>query len=82
MDNPLKNLFQNIMSQFSGAAAGGSVIGVDIGTSSIKVVQLKKKNGKAILETYGALALGPYADLDVGAVTNLSDDKLDRKSVV
>ncbi len=76
MDNPLKNLFQNIMSQFSGAAAGGSVIGVDIGTSSIKVVQLKKKNGKAILETYGALALGPYADLDVGAVTNLSDDKL------
>lgn len=76
MDNPFKNLFQNIMNQFSGAAAGGSVIGIDIGTSSIKVVQLKKKGGKAVLETYGALALGPYTDLDVGAVTNLPEDKL------
>jgi type IV pilus assembly protein PilM len=76
MDNPFKNIFQTIMSQFSGAATGGSVIGVDIGTSSIKVVQLKKKNGKAVLETYGALALGPYTDLDVGAVTNLPEDKL------
>jgi len=76
MDNPFKNIFQNIMNQFSGASAGGSVIGVDIGTSSIKVVQLRKKNGKAVLETYGALALGPYADLDVGAVTNLPEDKL------
>ncbi len=64
------------MNQFSSSSSGGSVIGVDIGTSSIKVVQLKKKGGKAILETYGALALGPYADLDVGAVTNLPEDKL------
>ena len=31
MDNPFKNIVQNIVSQFSGAAAGGSVIGVDIG---------------------------------------------------
>ena len=76
MDNPFKNIVQNIVSQFSGAAAGGSVIGVDIGTSSIKVVQLKRKGGKAVLETYGALALGPYVDLDVGAVTNLPNDKL------
>ncbi len=64
------------MSQFSGASSGGSVIGVDIGTSSIKVVQLRKKSGKAVLETYGALALGPYIDLDVGAVTNLPEDKI------
>jgi type IV pilus assembly protein PilM len=76
MDNPFKNIFQNIMNQFSSSSSGGSVIGVDIGTSSIKVVQLRKKGGKAVLETYGALALGPYADLDVGAVTNLPEDKL------
>ncbi len=53
-----------------------SVVGIDIGASSIKVVQLKKKGGKAYLETYGALSLGPYAGLLVGQVTNLNADKL------
>ncbi|MBP6884624.1 MAG: type IV pilus assembly protein PilM [Candidatus Pacebacteria bacterium] len=48
-----------------------SAVGIDIGTSSIKLVELKKKGGKAILETYSTLALGPYAKLDVGATTNL-----------
>ena len=76
MDNPFKKILQSVVGQFSGSAAGGSVIGIDIGTSSIKVVQLKRKNGKAILETYGALSLGPYANLDIGAVTNLPNEKL------
>jgi type IV pilus assembly protein PilM len=76
MDNPFMKIIKSVVGQFSSSSSGGSVIGVDIGTSSIKVVQLKRKNGKAILETYGALALGPYASLDVGAVTNLPDDKL------
>ena len=53
-----------------------SVVGIDIGSSSIKVVQLKNEGGRAVLETYGALALGLYADLEVGAVTNLPADKL------
>ena len=53
-----------------------SVLGVDIGPSSIKMVQLKKKKGRAILETYGELSLGPYAETEVGRATNLSADKL------
>lgn len=53
-----------------------SVLGIDIGTSSIKVVQLKKKRGKAVLETYGELALGPYAEVEVGRATNLSTEKV------
>ncbi len=48
-----------------------SVIGVDIGMSAIKVVQLKKKKGRAILETYGELSLGPYGGLEVGRAVNL-----------
>ena len=36
-----------------------SVLGIDIGTSSIKVVQLRRERGRVILETYGAIALGP-----------------------
>lgn len=53
-----------------------SVIGLDIGTSSIKVVQLSRKNGRAILETYGELSLGPYAKGSVGEATNLPLDKV------
>jgi type IV pilus assembly protein PilM len=75
MDNPFKKIISGGLSLFKNTQ-GESVIGIDIGTSSIKVVQLKKKNGKAVLETYGALSLGPYAELAVGQVTNLSSDKL------
>ncbi len=53
-----------------------SVIGVDIGSSSIKVVQLRKKGSQALLETYGELSLGPYAGVSVGQATNLTQDKI------
>jgi type IV pilus assembly protein PilM len=73
MNNLLKNLFSN----FSKTAGGGdSAIGVDIGSSAIKIVEIKRKAGKAVLETYGAIALGPYNDQDAGRVTNLPVEKL------
>jgi type IV pilus assembly protein PilM len=53
-----------------------SAIGVDIGTSSIKVVQLRRDRGVAVLETYGELALGPYAELEIGQATNLSPERI------
>lgn len=53
-----------------------SVLGVDIGSSSLKVVQLRKTGGKAVLETYGELALGPYAGGSVGQATNLSVEQI------
>ncbi len=53
-----------------------SVLGVDIGSSAIKVVQIRKKRGKAVLETYGELALGPYAGLEVGRAANLPREKI------
>lgn len=53
-----------------------SVIGLDIGSAAIKVVQLRKEHGKAILETYGALSLGPYAKEPVGSSTRLSVDTI------
>jgi type IV pilus assembly protein PilM len=49
---------------------GESVLGVDIGTSSIKIVQLSEKKGSAVLETYGEIALGPYGEADVGQSVN------------
>ncbi len=48
-----------------------SALGVDIGTSSVKVVQLRRERGRVILETYGAIALGPYAGLEIGRATSL-----------
>lgn len=53
-----------------------SALGIDIGSSSIKVVQLKKKGDKAVLETYGELSLGPYGGVSIGQSTNLPTDKL------
>ncbi len=56
--------------------SGESVLGIDIGSSSIKIVQLRKKGGKAVLETYGELALGPYAGIEIGRATSLPNDKI------
>ncbi|MDE1924830.1 MAG: type IV pilus assembly protein PilM [Patescibacteria group bacterium] len=53
-----------------------SVLGVDIGTSSIKIVQLRRERGKVILETYGAIALGPYAGVEIGRATSLPAEKI------
>jgi type IV pilus assembly protein PilM len=53
-----------------------SVLGVDIGSSSLKVVQLRKEGGQAILETYGELSLGPYGGGEVGQATNLSAEQV------
>ncbi|MCX6786319.1 MAG: type IV pilus assembly protein PilM [Candidatus Kaiserbacteria bacterium] len=53
-----------------------SVVGIDIGSSSLKVVQLRKNHGKAVLETYGELALGPYGGGEVGQSTNLSVEQI------
>jgi len=67
MANFLTNLFNR---------KSASVIGVDVGSSSIKIVQLSRKGGRAILETYGELSLGPYAGVEVGRATNLAPEKI------
>jgi len=59
-----------------GDKSNKSVLGIDISSSSIKVVQAKKSKGRGVLETYGELALGPYTGLEMGRATNLGIDKL------
>ena len=74
----MNNVFKNLLSKISKLRDGGeaSAVGIDIGSSAIKVVEIKRKGGRAILETYGAIALGPYDALDVGRVTNLPVGKI------
>lgn len=71
MSNPILDFFSSILTP-----KDTRVLGIDIGSSSIKLVQLKKQGGKAVLETYGEIALGPYSGTDLGRATVLSADKL------
>lgn len=73
------SLMDNIKQLFSGMAKGKSdmYVGIDIGSSYIKVVQLKKETGRVVLETYGEVALGPYQEEGfVGELTNLPPEKM------
>lgn len=67
----MANFLTNILNRQS-----QSVLGIDIGSSSIKMVQLSRKNGHPVLETYGELALGPYGGKGVGESTNLPLEKV------
>lgn len=55
---------------------GSQVLGVDLGSSSLKIVQLRKEKNRIVLETYGEIATGPYADLPVGKNAHLLDAKV------
>lgn len=67
----MANFFSNLFAKKS-----ESVLGIDIGSSAIKIVQLSRKGGHAVLETYGELALGPYAGKGIGQATNLPVEQI------
>ncbi|MEK7586005.1 MAG: type IV pilus assembly protein PilM [Patescibacteria group bacterium] len=85
MDNSLKKIIssglESLSKIFTSNKSSSNALGIDIGSSSIKVVQLKKKGGKAILETYGALSLGPYGKSEVGAIASLQTEDIARALV-
>ncbi len=71
-----KEIFSNIFSSFQ-SSSSDSVVGIDIGSSYIKLVQLKKEGGRIALGTYGEIALGPYEEGRVeGQLTHLEEEKL------
>ncbi len=47
------------------------VVGIDIGSSSIKIVELIQNDNIITLKTYGELQLGPYGKQDLGKNTRL-----------
>lgn len=75
MNNPFASFFNlKNFSLFSSGEKGA--LGVDIGTSSLKVVELRKKSGKAVLTRYGLLSLGGYGDKEHGQAVKLAPEKL------
>lgn len=51
------------------------VVGIDVGSSSIKVVEVESRSGILTLTTYGELQLGPYAEAAVGQSVTLDQTK-------
>jgi type IV pilus assembly protein PilM len=68
----ISDIFKNLTS----AKGDGSVLGIDIGSSSVKVVQLRASRGAAILETYGEIALGPYGKQPIGKPVKLPSEQV------
>jgi type IV pilus assembly protein PilM len=65
--NDTMNLFGNILSSFQQQKDhSGGVLGIDIGSSAIKVVELQERKGVITLATYGELQLGPYVGKPIG----------------
>lgn len=67
---------EKLKSFFSGFQKENRFLGVDIGTSGIKVAQLRKEKERAILETYGEISLASYGGNDVGRSVVLGTDKI------
>lgn len=76
----MATFFNQILDAFKGSftrkAEGLSVVGLDISSTAIKAVQLRRDRGRAILETYGEVFLGPYGGLAAGQAVTLPAPKL------
>ncbi len=72
----MQNPFEKLLARLSPKKGVGAVVGLDIGGSFVKVVQLHKKGNVVLLDTYGEIALGPLIGLEVGQAANLPVDKL------
>lgn len=51
------------------------VVGIDFGSSTVKVVELELRDNVITLTTYGELQLGPYADAEMGNCVTLPIEK-------
>ncbi|PIP73976.1 MAG: hypothetical protein COW88_00165 [Candidatus Lloydbacteria bacterium CG22_combo_CG10-13_8_21_14_all_47_15] len=72
----LGTIVEFVRDSISQKGAKQSVLGIDVGSSFVKIVQLKNKGGKAVLETYGEIGLGSYGNAEQGQATNLPPEKI------
>lgn len=76
MVNTLRNLLQNVKMFKLSSGRGDGVLGIDIGTQAVKIVQIADRKGRAHLIKYGSIALGPYQGGEVGQAATLNPDQL------
>jgi type IV pilus assembly protein PilM len=68
------NVFKSLATR-SGNLPSGRSVGVDIGGTAIKVVELENLDGVITLTTYGEIQIGPYADKAIGQAVELEVDR-------
>lgn len=69
----LKNVFSSLKS--STKTLPQRVVGIDFGSSSVKVVEVEQRQTTLALSSYGELQLAPYAQMDMGKPTQLEQPK-------
>lgn len=65
-------LFSKLFKSTAVAESPRHVVGIDFGSSSVKVVEIEQRDTMLALKTYGELQLGPYTGQELGSVTNPS----------
>ncbi|MCK9345265.1 MAG: type IV pilus assembly protein PilM [Candidatus Pacebacteria bacterium] len=68
--------FLDPITKLFGGGHKGAILGIDIGSSFIKVVLVEKVGEKVVLKNYGEIALGPRAGASAGQATNLPPEKI------
>lgn len=71
----MASFLESIKKVFAGKHKG-ALLGIDIGSASIKIVLLAKTEEKVSLMNYGEVVLGPRAGVAAGQATSLSPEKI------
>lgn len=74
----LKKIFSGIT---DAPALAQSAVGIDIGRSSVKIVELERSEEAPILKTYGEIQLGPYVEEPIGSSVDF-DTEVAQKAIV
>ncbi len=77
----MKSLSNLVSTLFAKAPDKNRVVGIDIGSSSMKVVEVQNRNNILTLTTYGEIQLGPYTNHAVGESVTL-DSKQEQQALV
>jgi len=77
----MKTLTDLVSTLFAKAPDKNRVVGIDIGSSSMKVVEVQNRNNILTLTTYGEIQLGPYTNHAVGESVTL-DAKQEQQALV
>jgi type IV pilus assembly protein PilM len=63
---------KDLVASFTSSSSRAGAVGIDVGSSAIKVVEIQDKNDVMTLTTYGELQLGPYEDKELGEAVTLN----------